>query len=242
MLSLKSWAESNIGQKRINNEDSFCDDPALGLFIVADGMGGHRGGDRASQIAVLTAKATYEAKINEHLAPPLALDHAFIEAAKKVHEESLANADLMGMGTTLSALVISNDHAFIAHIGDTRIYCARDGLLHQLTSDHSLVNEQVQAGILTQEDARISPLRNIITRAIGHNENVRADYFSLAIKKDDIFLLCSDGLNNMLLDGEISKIISTFPPQQAVRELIAEANRNGGDDNITAILVKVFRS
>lgn len=207
--------------------------------MVADGMGGHKGGDKASKIAISTAADTYQKKLAAGLSENLALEHAFSDAAKMVYEASVANVDLKGMGTTLSALAMSDDRAFIAHIGDTRIYCKRDEDLHQLTSDHSLVNEQVQAGIMSPEEARISSLRNIITRAIGHHENVRADHFSISLKQNDIFLLCTDGLNNMLLDSEILDIITRLEPHKAIKQLITEANRNGGDDNITVILVKV---
>lgn len=159
-------------------------------------------------------------------------------AAKMVYQTSLSESGLRGMGTTLSALVITENSAAIAHIGDTRIYCLREGLLHQLTRDHSLVNDQVQAGLMTKEEARISSLRHIITRAIGHEEEVHADHFAMPIQKNDIFLLCTDGLNNMLLDGEIFNIINKFPPSKAVKRLILEANHKGGDDNITVVLVK----
>lgn len=205
--------------------------------MVADGMGGHKGGEKASKIAVTESAEVYRDKIATGT-PNSALEHAFAQAAKKVFDISMAQSELRGMGTTLTALAVSNGTAFVAHIGDTRIYCVRDGTLHQLTSDHSLVNEQVQAGIMSQEEARISSFRNIITRAIGHDENVKADHFSISIKENDIFLLCTDGLNNMLLDSEILEIVLKLSPAKAVKKLIAEANRKGGDDNITVILVE----
>lgn len=239
MVSLNSWAESDIGRKRANNEDSFFHNQGAGLFIVADGMGGHRGGEKASKLATKTSKDVYLKKVAEGVASELALEQAFLSAARKVYEKGMAESSLKGMGTTLSILAISDHQAFIGHIGDTRIYCIRDGAIHQLTTDHSLVNEQVQAGIMSQEEARVSALRNIITRAIGHNENARADYFSIPIKQNDIFLLCTDGLNNMLLDTEIVEIIRTIPPDEAVKQLVLKANDKGGDDNITVILVKV---
>lgn len=237
MVSLNSWAASDIGRKRLNNEDSYYQDLELGLFMVADGMGGHKGGERASKLAITEAAETYGTKIGD-VTPNNALELAFTRAAKRVFQESLTKNELRGMGTTLTALAVHNGTAFIAHIGDTRIYCVRDRTLHQLTSDHSLVNEQVQAGIMSQEEARLSSFRNIITRAIGHDENVKADHFSIAIKQNDIFLLCTDGLNNMLLDSEILDIVLKLSPAKAVKKLIAEANRKGGDDNITVILVE----
>jgi serine/threonine protein phosphatase PrpC len=207
--------------------------------MVADGMGGHRGGDKASKIAIEEAAHTYKTSTSAGLKPDLALEQSLKAAALRVYRTSLSDLTLKGMGTTLSALALSNDRAYIAHIGDTRIYLLRDNMLYQLTSDHSLVNEQVQAGIMTKEEARTSSLRNIITRAIGHDENVRADYFSISSKKNDIFLLCTDGLNNMLFDSEIQEIISRFEPADAVNKLIYEANQKGGDDNITVILIRL---
>lgn len=239
MVSLQSWAKSDIGRKRAANEDSFYQDPDLGLFMVADGMGGHRGGDRASRIAIETASETYREEISRGTLQESALKAAIIQAAKKVHQTGTTQAELKGMGTTLSAIVIAQDRALIAHIGDTRIYCWRNQVLHQLTRDHSLVNEQVEAGIMTKEEARVSSLRNIITRAIGHDENVQADYLSFPTKINDIFILCTDGLNNMLTDSEIGAIISAMPPREAIERLIDEANHKGGDDNISIILVKL---
>jgi protein phosphatase len=239
LVSLKSWAESDIGRKRANNEDAYFHDRDLGLFMVADGMGGHRGGDKASKIAIKHAAKTYKTKLAEDHNAARALKYAFLHVAREVFDESLRDIRLRGMGTTLSALAILGDRAFIAHIGDSRIYCLRDNNLCQLTSDHSLVNEQIQAGILSEEEARKSSLRNIITRAIGHDDTVQPDCYSLPVHQNDIFLLCTDGLNNMLLDSDICKIISSFKPEEGVKQLILNANLKGGEDNITVILVAV---
>jgi serine/threonine protein phosphatase PrpC len=237
LFSLTSWSLSDIGQVRTNNEDAFFDDCELGLFMVADGMGGHRGGDRASKIAIEEALKSYKTNLSL-VGQILALELAILQAAKAVFQTSLKEYDLRGMGTTLSALAITDNIARIAHIGDTRIYCCREGKLYQLTRDHSLVNEKIEAGLMTKEEARISSLRHIITRAIGHHKEVQADYFSLPIQKNDLFLLCTDGLNNMLSDNELVDIINKLPPKKAVKKMIFEANKNGGDDNITVILVK----
>ncbi len=207
--------------------------------MVADGMGGHRGGDRASRIAVEEAHATFRHSRHERKTVATALDDAFREAAKKVYHVGMTHQDLRGMGTTLSAVAILERQAFIAHIGDTRVYCLRNNELHQLTSDHSLVNEQIEAGVMTKEEARVSSLRNIITRAIGHDENVRPDFLTYPTEVNDIFLLCTDGLNNMLSDAEITAIISMLEPQLAVDKLVDEANHKGGDDNISVILVRI---
>lgn len=207
--------------------------------MVADGMGGHKGGDRASKIAIAAALSTYQSSRAQGKSSREAVEDALNNAAAKVYQEGMKNGDLKGMGTTLSILSIEDDQAAIGHIGDTRIYLVRGREMELITNDHSLVNEQVQAGIMTEEEARTSSLRNIITRAIGHNEIVRPDYISLSINKNDMFLLCTDGLTNMLIDGEIVEIINNNTPPQAVVSLITEANRKGGDDNISVILMKI---
>jgi serine/threonine protein phosphatase PrpC len=239
LVSLISWAKSDIGRKRSSNEDCYFASDEIGLFMVADGMGGHKGGDRASRLAIDSAAREFIREFDQGTEVGEALGRALARAAMEVFDASRANIDLRGMGTTLSSLAIKDGRAHISHIGDTRIYCIRDDLIHQLTSDHSLVNEQVQAGIMSPDEARASSLRNIITRAIGHTKTVIADHFSLPVKENDIFLLCTDGLNNMLIDSEIVKLINSLKPHQAINKMIENSNDKGGDDNITAILVQV---
>lgn len=240
MLSHNAWAKSDIGKRRANNEDSYFIDDKIALFMVADGMGGHRGGKRASSLAIESAAFSYKEQLAKGLSPNLALEYAMDAAAKSVYEAGHREENNLGMGTTLSILAISGDVAHIAHIGDTRIYCLRGESFKQLTRDHSLVNEQVQAGIITQDEARISPFRNIITRALGQKTKINADYFSIKIEDKDIFLLCSDGLTTMVKDEVINEIIngknSVFA---SVENLIDEANISGGDDNITAIIINL---
>lgn len=239
LLSLYSWAASDVGRKRLNNEDSYFTDNELGLFMVADGMGGHKAGDKASKIAVESACDSFRANISASLIKD-ALSQSFKVAAAEVYQFSNKHAEFKGMGTTLSAIAIKEDKAYISHIGDSRIYCFRESSLHQITKDHSLVNEQIEAGLLTKEQARTSSFKNVITRAIGHCEKVRADRIVLSVKPNDLFLLCTDGLTNMLSDGEITDILSTVNKEQVVKELIHQANEKGGDDNITAMLVEIF--
>lgn len=209
-----------------------------GLFIVADGMGGHRGGDHASRLAIETAALEFSKQQKAHSEISYALGQAMSEAAKAVFEAGHGEEALWGMGTTLSALHITDGVAHIVHIGDTRIYCLREHELIQLTSDHSLVNEQVQAGIISEEEARVSPLRNIITRALGQSKVIFADQFSWPLKEGDVFLLCSDGLTTMVSDQKIAKILTSFEVDLSAEMLIKEANNNGGEDNITVIIVR----
>jgi len=244
LVSLIAWAKSDIGRKRAHNEDFYFLSANDGIFIIADGMGGHKSGDKASKLAVesvaheFLSRKTSFATDETNTTVGQALEQALNKAAAIVYEAQKADPALSGMGTTLSALAIADNRAFISHIGDTRIYCLRENNLHQLTSDHSLVNEHVQAGIMSAEEARTSSLRNIITRAIGHNKIVLADHFSMSLKDKDLFLLCSDGLNTMVTDQEISYILNNNSPEKALDKLISAANSKGGEDNISVILIQ----
>lgn len=237
MVSLSAWAMSDIGRRRANNEDSYYINEQVGLFLVADGMGGHRGGDRASRLAIEKTAEVFLTLTAQGLSYAQALEQGMNEAALAVYEAGHKEEALWGMGTTLSALAIQNNTASISHIGDTRIYCFRDHKLTQMTRDHSLVNEQVQAGMISEDEARVSPLRNIITRALGQQKIIAADHFSWELHENDLFLLCSDGLTTMVSDTRIANIISNFSAASSVEILTNEANKNGGEDNITIILV-----
>lgn len=238
MASLLSWALTDIGQKRTSNQDAFFHSDKIGLYIIADGMGGHLGGEEASKMVIDICSKNIAQNI-DLLPIQDNLDIVIAQAAKEVFLHSQSSSFLKGMGTTLSIMAIVKNQAFIAHIGDSRIYYLRNNKLSLLTTDHSLVNEQVIAGLLSPEEARKSNLRNIITRAIGQNQQVTADMLCFDIKENDIFLLCSDGLNSMLKDEEIELIIAKNHPSIAIKYLIEQANTKGGDDNITALLVKV---
>jgi protein phosphatase len=239
VVSLRAWAKSDCGRKRAQNEDSYFINIEHGIFIIADGMGGHKGGDKASSLAVSTMAFEFLASVNKSMDTALILEEAMSKAAIAVYEAQCEEPQLLGMGTTLSALAFGEKYAFISHIGDTRVYCIRDHYLHQLTSDHSLVNEHIQAGIMSAEEARISSLRNIITRVIGHNKYIKPDHCSLEIKDKDLFLLCSDGLNNMLHDEEIIYIINNYSPEKVADILIEAANNKGGEDNISVIIIQI---
>lgn len=207
--------------------------------MVADGMGGHRGGDYASRLAIESAKDGFIKEIQASKNRELAISQAMENAAQEVFLAGHNDEALWGMGTTLSALAIAESLAYIAHIGDTRIYLIRDNAISLLTTDHSLVNEQVRAGILSADEARLSPLRNIITRALGQSKAISADFFSVPIQNNDKFLLCSDGLTTMVQESKIAEIITNFSSELSVEKLIEEANNNGGEDNITVVLVVI---
>jgi len=246
-----SFGGTDPGKKRANNEDALLVDDTLGLYAVADGIGGNEGGEVASRIAVETLAAAMPDLLGEKdRTPPMgrvrtddpsvhALREAVTLANRAIDRERAQNSGLANMGTTLTTLFFRDKQAFIAHIGDSRAYLFRTGKLMQLTEDHSYVAEKVRAGVFTQEQARSSPYRHMITRALGIDENAKADLTNHALKKDDRFLLCTDGLTEMVADEEIGRILATASPQEAVQKLVAAANKQGGVDNITAVVVWV---
>lgn len=228
---------------RSGNEDSFFAeaDSRRGVFVVADGMGGHAAGEVASEMAVqIVARALLQ--IESVIAPDAEsrAAQAMRDANRAIYDRMLAENDKQGMGTTASVLVLSDDRYLIAQIGDSRIYMLRDGALVQITKDHSYVQEQVDAGLLTPEQARYHPYSNVITRCVGAGESVEPDMYTGDVKSGDVFLVASDGLTGMVDDRRLQQILlARSGPGRIVDTLIAEANGRGGLDNITAIVVQV---
>ena len=249
MARYRSAARTDVGMKREHNEDSFLVNDDLGLFVVCDGMGGHAGGETASRLAVQTiekelisAKLRNDDPFSSEVAlaeSPLAgaLREAVEGACSAVFRTSRANPELAGMGTTCISLLVRGDHAILGHVGDSRAYLVRDGEVWQLSEDHSLVNEQVRAGLLTQEEAKHSRLKNIITRSVGFEEDVLVDVMGVETRAGDRFLLCSDGLSNLVETDEIRDALSHDDVAQVPEMLIQLANARGGDDNITVVAV-----
>ena len=246
----RSVAVTDVGMKREHNEDSFLINEDLGLYVVCDGMGGHAGGETASRLAVQTIEREL---ISARLRPddpfaskaPLAetplvgaLREAVEGACAAVFRTSKMNPELHGMGTTCISLLIHGEHALVGHVGDSRAYLVRDGEVTQVSEDHSLVNEQVRAGLLTSEEAKVSRLKNIITRSVGFEEDVLVDVFGIETKIGDKLLLCSDGLANLVANHEIRDHLVQHPLDAVATKLIALANARGGDDNITAVCVE----
>jgi protein phosphatase len=240
---------TDVGQVRSSNQDSFLVAAPEGLFIVADGMGGHAGGEIASSLAVQEI-ARY-LKQNGEILKPLGderthpdarvantLIGAVNYASTKIYERALEEPSLRGMGTTATVCRIVDGHAYVAHVGDSRCYLMRCGYIYQITNDHSLVSEQVRAGILTKEEAESHHLSNVITRSVGYQEEEDVDTTSFELEDGDVILLCSDGLTRKITDKEIS-LIARELETQAVKRLIAMANERGGEDNITIVILKV---
>jgi len=236
-------ARSDVGMVRSGNEDSFFAeaDARRGVFMVADGMGGHAAGEVASEMAVqIVARALLQL---DSVTQPDAAERtaqSLRDANRAIYDRMLAENDKQGMGTTASVLVLSEGHYLIGQIGDSRVYMLRDGALIQITKDHSYVQEQVDAGLLTPEQARYHPYSNVITRCVGASENVEPDLYAGDMRPGDVFLVASDGLTGMVDDRRLQQLLlARSGPGRIVDSLIAEANGRGGLDNITAIVVQV---
>lgn len=244
-------ALSDVGIKRAHNEDSFLVNEPLGLFVVADGMGGHAGGETASRVSVTTiaeeVEAAHKANPRAFVEPhpldgaPLAevVRDALEAACGAVFEAARANEGLEGMGTTTVAIIVGAGAAYAGHVGDSRFYMVRGDHIQQVSEDHSLVNEQVKAGILTEEQAKHSRFKNIITRSIGFEEDVLVDVMGVQLEAGDQLLLCSDGLSNLVEDYEMRDVLRSLPLDEVPKALVDLANARGGDDNITVVVVEI---
>jgi protein phosphatase len=230
----EQYAGSDTGLQRRANEDSML--ARAPLFVVADGMGGAQAGEVASRIAV----ESFEQGLDEAATPELALATLAMDANTRIHELSHEHAEQAGMGTTLTAIHVGEEEVTIAHVGDSRAYCLRDGELMRLTDDHSLVDELIRQGRLTPEEAVEHPQRSVITRALGPEGTVEVDTRSFRARAGDVYLLCSDGLTTMVAEELILSILLAHDRlRDAGEALIAAANQAGGRDNITVVLVRL---
>jgi len=250
-----TWAVlSDPGLRRTSNEDCYCTRADIGLYIVADGMGGHVAGEVASRQAVEAIEAFIEETAGADknrtwpfpFDPSLSLEANRLKAAFRLANRRIAAAiadsqDLRGMATTASAFLAGNNSACVAHVGDSRVYVIRDGTLDQITHDHSWVEEQVRAGTMSPSAARQHPWRNVVTRALSGGEDPEVDVTELRPKPGERFLLCSDGLFSVVSDAQIAAILgdSRLGLEEVCRRLIDAANESGGPDNITAVVLQV---
>ena len=241
---MRIYSATDVGQKRKMNQDYvFVSEGPVGnlpnLFTVADGMGGHNAGDYASSHAVriLVDEIREDADYN----PVKVIRHAIEAANTEIRNRAQEDANLRGMGTTMVVATIVDQYAYIANVGDSRLYVISDEI-RQITKDHSLVQEMVRMGEISEEEARNHPDKNIITRALGAEKTVDVDFFDLKLEKDCTILMCSDGLSNMVEDSKIQEIISDPEADidQKGNALLREANQNGGKDNIAVVLVEPF--
>jgi protein phosphatase len=228
------YAATDTGRQRRANEDSLL--ARSPLFVVADGMGGAQAGEVASRIAV----DSFRHGLDDASRPESALATLALEANSRIHELSHSNAEHAGMGTTLTAVYVGDQEVAIAHVGDSRAYCLRDGELLRLTDDHSLVDELMRQGRLTPEEAVEHPQRSVITRALGPEGTVEVDTRTFRARAGDVYLLCSDGLTTMLAEEAIAEVLRTHRRlRDAGEALIAAANEAGGRDNITVVLLRL---
>ena len=239
-MSLRGAARTDVGLRRRANEDTFALVPELGLYLVADGMGGHTAGQLASRLATracvgaLKELAKSRATLTEKL-------RACVEAAnREIHDTAQAKPELTGMGTTLVALLAGGGRIALAHVGDSRAYLIRAGQIRRLTDDHSLVAELVRRQEISEESARGHPHRHVLTRALGVRRAVEPDLAELTPAPGDVFVLCSDGLTNHFEDAELAKLVSDATDlQEACEDLVDIANGRGGEDNVTVVLARV---
>ncbi len=239
-MRFEVFAETDVGLRREINQDSILVDHDLGLFIVADGMGGHRGGEVASLLAVQTMQQHIR-KVSSagKYVPKTLLIEAYREASAKIHHKStIESPDLMGMGTTMVSFFAQKGRGYISNVGDSRAYLIRGDLMWQITDDHSLINEQIKAGVIREEDAEQVVGRNVITRSVGYERDVQADVLERQLIPGDQFLLCSDGLSGLVSNEKIQEICSTYNPSKAVAQCIKSAKDAGGDDNISVIFIR----
>lgn len=245
-LPVIAFGGSDIGMKRKTNQDSICLLPEYHFYAVADGMGGHNGGDIASQMSVKLFPQ-YFAKHSQEVEVEQLLRDSVKHINRSIYDYGQKNIDLRGMGTTISCILLDEKHLNIANIGDSRVYLINQKKIYQLSKDHSLVQEKLNLGIYDREEARLDPQKNVLIRTVGFEKEVEVDTYKYKISKNDIFLICSDGLHGKVADADIINIINSKISDPgnatdedlhaAVKSLIDQANLNGGQDNISVVLV-----
>jgi PPM family protein phosphatase len=236
-MKIHSYALTDIGLKRKINQDAFLKDDELQLYIVADGMGGHRGGEVASRLAVEVIRKY--CRENKHLTGRDILDKGINLSCQEIYKQSLENEELSGMGTTVLAVLFQDDVAYIGQVGDSRAYLLNSGGIWQVTEDHSLLNEEIRAGRIAAGQVASYQFKNVITRSVGYESHVTVDIYRRKAKFKDAFLLCTDGLSGLVEIQEMAQEVSKHGPSLGLANLVALANARGGDDNITALICEV---
>jgi PPM family protein phosphatase len=249
VISTESFGKTDVGRKRQHNEDAMLIDHPAGLYMVADGMGGHAAGEVASARAVevvrqhLTANKQVLKELAKdgnqasHTAAANLVEVAIQRACADIYKTATTDSTKRGMGTTFVCLAVSGNKGVIGHVGDSRVYLVRNGQCHRLTEDHTLIAAQLKAGTITREQAATSQYRNVITRAVGIQESVQVDTLVVDCLPGDLFMLCSDGLHGYMNDDEVATLVSSTPVAQQSERFVAIANERGGKDNITVVVV-----
>ena len=250
-MHLECYARTDPGPVREHNEDAFLVDQDIGVFVIADGMGGHAAGEVASRMAVETVRELLEdegdpeeTRLVRDIEPQDPADvlrerlrYAMNQASVRIRRESEARPETRGMGTTVVVLVVEGEQAHFAHVGDSRAYLYRDGRLVRLTRDHTVVQQEIDAGRLTAELARLVPHKHILTQSVGFHGPVEPDTTTRVILPGDVFILCSDGLTDPLDDDQIRKVVEATPFDVLADALVEAALQAGGDDNVTVVTV-----
>ena len=243
-MRFEVWAQTDVGLKREINQDAILVDHDHNLFIVADGMGGHKGGEVASALAVEAVQEVITKRHNEGNRPPArkVLTEAYREASVRInHRANYETPELMGMGTTMVLLWENRGRIYIGNVGDSRCYVFLNQNLWQLTEDHSLINEQVRAGVISEEEAPHVIGRNVITRSVGFEREVVVDILEREPQPGEMYLLCSDGLCGLVEPDRLAELVQTTPPEELVAKCIKEAKAAGGDDNISVIVIRAAK-
>lgn len=235
---------TDVGLQREHNEDAIASDEAMGFVVLADGMGGYKAGEVASEMAVLSITAELMENLASHPPEAQLINDAVNNANEVIYSVSQSQPQCAGMGTTLVVGVFFNNKLLVGHIGDSRMYRLRDQVLSQITEDHSVLQEQIKAGLITLEEAKHANNKNLVTRALGIDLTVELELKEYDVQVDDIYLVCSDGLSDLVDDDAIESVLNklTTDMNAAAQALVELANENGGKDNISVILVKVKKS
>ncbi len=240
-MQIEAWYQTDVGLKRDGNQDAIFVDNEMGLYIVADGMGGHRGGEVASAMAIEAAKkvVTEMLQSSERPSPHEIITQAYKQATQDIFARGVKDPSLRGMATTMVLVMRMDRKVFIGNVGDSRAYLIASPGCWQLTEDHSLFNEQLKAGLIRNMNKEDFEGKNIITRSVGFENDVTCDIVEHELQSGEILLLCSDGLSGLISDESLATICLTMRPDKVVDRLILEAKKAGGDDNITVAIVKI---
>lgn len=253
-MLITSFGATDVGCVRTENEDAFLVDQELSLFLVADGIGGHLGGEVASAMTVEVVRRELKSRlpkiaslltvgsVDGRSAAKAEVGQAIAVACKEVFTRAKGDEKLQGMGTTVALLLVVDGHAIVSHVGDSRVYQLRDGQCNQLTEDHTLLQDHLRHGLITAEEAKVATWGNVISRAVGTHPSVKSDTLLMELMPGDEFVICSDGLHGYLGDGELQKVVAGLAQPGAVSRLIDLAKERGGRDNVTVIQVHVAAS
>ncbi|MEZ0390664.1 MAG: Stp1/IreP family PP2C-type Ser/Thr phosphatase [Pseudobdellovibrionaceae bacterium] len=238
-MQIQVWCRTDKGLKRDSNQDSYLINKNLGLYIVADGMGGHSGGEVASAMATKVVEDVVYRHHNTSAHPREILSKAYREASNRIYDRASQDSRLTGMGTTMVLCYLKGNSAFVANVGDSRAYLYNKPNFWQLTEDHSLMNEQLRAGVITEDQMKSFMNKNVITRSVGYERDVEVDVLERAIVPGDCFLLCSDGFSGLVPDATAAEILKRTKPEKVADVCVDRALQNGGDDNVTVLYLQV---